>query len=70
MNGPGRQIVDGQRDRLLADIEELKENRLTARKDARSGNPAKAAQGKSAAAEITKLINARNEVLALLEVES
>lgn len=48
---------------VLAEIEELKEGRLKARKDARSGNPAKRAQGQSAVEGITDLIRQRNQLI-------
>lgn len=71
MNGPEiSPEVREQRDQLLAEIEELKENRLAARKDARSGNPAKSALGKRAAAGITDLINQRHKALEALENQS
>lgn len=59
--------VQEQRDRLLAEIEELKENRLAARRDGRSGNPAKRTAGKQAADGITDLINQRHRALKALE---
>lgn len=68
MNGPEiSPEVQEQRAQLLAEIEELKENRLLARKDARSGNPAKSAPGKRAADGITNLINQRHGALKALE---
>lgn len=64
MNGP--EIDWEKRERvtaLLAEIEELKEGRLAARKDARSGNPAKRAQGQRAVEGITELINHRHRLI-------
>lgn len=59
MNGPtAEQIAD-----IILEIEELKENRLAARKDARSGNPAKRAQGRLAVKGITDLINQRTRLI-------
>lgn len=52
-------VTDEQREQVLAEIEELKESRLAARKDARSGNPALRAQGQMAVKGITKLIHQR-----------
>jgi hypothetical protein len=70
MNGPDTAKRDEQRVQLLSEIEELKANRLSARRDARSGNPAKSATGKQAAAEITSLINQRHGALGALEDEN
>lgn len=64
MNGPeiNNEWLE-RRAELLAEIEELKEGRLKARKDARSGNPAKRAQGEQAVAGITDLISARHQLM-------
>lgn len=59
--------TEDQRERLLAEVAELKANRLAARKDARSGNPAKAAQGRAAVTGITELIRVRNQALKQME---
>lgn len=56
-------------EQVEAEIAELKENRLAARKDARSGNPALAAQGRFAVKGITELIRQR-EALIYKEDES
>ena len=53
-------MTEEQRAELLAEIEELKERRLVARKDGRSGNPAIRARGLAGAAGITKLIAQRH----------
>lgn len=56
-------MTDEQREELIAELDELREGRLAARKDARSGNPAKRAQGQRAVAGITDLIRAGNRAL-------
>jgi hypothetical protein len=56
-------LTEEQQAQVLAEIEELKENRIAARKDARSGNPAKRAQGQRAIEGITDLINQRHRLM-------
>lgn len=64
MNGPEVDpAVAERRAQLLAEIEELKEGRLAARKDARSGNPVRRTTGQRAVAGITELITARHRAL-------
>lgn len=53
-------MTEERRAELLAEIEELKERRLIARKDGRSGDPAIRARGLAGAAGITKLIAQRH----------
>ena len=53
-------LTEEQRAELLAEIEELKERRLIARKDGRSGDSAIRARGLAGAAGITKLIAQRH----------
>lgn len=48
------------REQLESTLAELREGRLKARKDARSGNPAKRAQGTEAVAALTKWISDTN----------
>jgi hypothetical protein len=52
-----------QIEQIEAEIEELREGRLAARKDARSGNPAKRIQGQRAVEGITALINQRRALI-------
>lgn len=56
-------LTEEQVANLLAEIEELKERRLVARKDARSGNPAIRARGRAGAEGITAMIDKRHQLM-------